>query len=68
MRTKVEALKEIRDRLTYFCARLDGTYGPPWVKEVIGIIDDVLIKPHRKESAIVANNIAAHNRQNRPKM
>lgn len=63
MRTEVEALKEIRDRLSYFCARLDGKYDPPWVTEVIGIIDDVLIKPHRKDSARIENNMAAHNRE-----
>lgn len=63
MRTEVEALKEIRDRLSYFCARLDGKYDPPWVTEVIGIIDDVLIKPHRKDSARVENNMAAHERE-----
>lgn len=47
MRTEIEALKEIRDRLSYFCARTDGKYDPVWVKEIIGIIDDVLITPRR---------------------
>ena len=42
MRKPTEALKELRDRLTYFCARLDGKYDPPWVTELIGIIDDAL--------------------------
>jgi hypothetical protein len=48
MRTEIEALKEIRDRISYFCARLDGKYDPPWAQEVIGIIDDVLITPYRQ--------------------
>jgi hypothetical protein len=42
MRTPVEALKELRDRLSYFCARLDGKYDPPWAQELVGIIDDAL--------------------------
>lgn len=42
MRTPTEALKELRDRLTYFCARLDGKYDPPWAQELVGIIDDAL--------------------------
>lgn len=40
MRTPIEALKEIRDRLTYFCLRTDGKYDPPWVTELVGIIDE----------------------------
>lgn len=48
MRTPVEALKEIRDRISYFCSRTDGKYDPPWAQEVIGIIDDVLIMPYRR--------------------
>ncbi len=32
----------MRDRLSYFCARLDGKYDPPWAKELVGIIDDAL--------------------------
>lgn len=42
MRTPIEALKEIRDRLTYFCLRTDGKYDPPWATELVGIIDDIL--------------------------
>jgi len=48
MRTEIEALKEIRDRISYFCSRTDGKYDPPWAQEVIGIIDDVLITPYRQ--------------------
>ena len=48
MRTEIEALKEIRDRISYFCSRTDGKYDPPWAQEVIGIIDDVLITPYRR--------------------
>lgn len=48
MRTEIEALKEIRDRISNFCARLDGKYDPPWAQEVVGIIDDVLITPYRQ--------------------
>lgn len=42
MRTPIEALKEIRDRLTYFCLRTDGKYDPPWATELVGIIDDII--------------------------
>ena len=42
MRTPVGALKELRDRLTYFCGRTDGKYDPPWAQELVGIIDDAL--------------------------
>ena len=48
MRTEIEALKEIRDRISYFCSMADGKYDPPWAQEVIGIIDDVLIAPYRR--------------------
>lgn len=48
MRTEIEALKEIRDRISYFCSKTDGKYDPPWAEEVIGIIDDVLITPYRQ--------------------
>lgn len=41
MRTPIEALREIRDRMDYFCARLDGKYDPPWAAEIVGIVDDV---------------------------
>lgn len=47
MRTPTEALKELRDRLTYFCARLDGKYDPPWATELVGIIDDALAESPR---------------------
>lgn len=43
-RTPKDALREVRDRLSYFCARLDGKYDPPWAKELVGIIDDA-VKP-----------------------
>ena len=46
-RTPKEALREVRDRLSYFCARLDGKYDPPWAKELVGIIDDA-VKPVRE--------------------
>ena len=42
MRTPIEALKEIRDRLTFFCLRTDGEYDPPWATELVGIIDEVV--------------------------
>lgn len=42
--TEKEALEEIRSRLVYFCARLDGTYSPPWVKELVEIADEGLGK------------------------
>lgn len=44
MRTPTEALRELRNRLDYFCARLDGKYDPPWAQELVGIIDDA-VKP-----------------------
>ena len=46
MRTPIEALKEIRDRLTYFCLRTDGKYNPPWATELVGIIDDAVTDSH----------------------
>ena len=42
-----EALKEIRSRLVYLYGRTDGTFNPPALKEVCGIIDDALAKPPR---------------------
>lgn len=45
MRTQLEALQEVRDRISYFCARTDGRYEPAWAKEIVGIIDDVLKSP-----------------------
>ena len=50
MRTEIEALKEIHDRISYFCSRTDGKYDPPWAQEVIGIIDDVLTTPLNQEA------------------
>lgn len=41
-RTPEEALQEIRDRVVYFCLRTDGRYDPPWMQEIVGIIDDAL--------------------------
>lgn len=41
------ALKEIRSRLVYLYGRTDGTFNPPALKEVCGIIDDALAKPQR---------------------
>ena len=46
MRTPIEALKEIRDRLTYFCLRTDGKYDPPWATELVGIIDEAVTYSH----------------------
>ena len=46
MRTPTEALKEIRDRLTYFCLRTDGRYDPPWAAELVGIIDETTTDSH----------------------
>ena len=46
MRTPIEALKEIRDRLTYFCLRTDGKYDPPWATELVGIIDEAVTDSH----------------------
>ena len=37
-----DALREVRDRLSYFCSRTDGKYDPPWAQELVGIIDDAL--------------------------
>lgn len=42
--TERKALKEIKDRLIFFCAKTDGTYNPSWVKELIEIIDEGLGK------------------------
>ena len=51
MRTPTEALKEIRDRLTYFCLRTDGRYDPPWVTEIVGIIDEAVTDSHTINNA-----------------
>lgn len=51
MRTPIEALKEIRDRLTYFCLRTDGKYDPPWVTELVGIIDEAVTACHAVDNA-----------------
>ena len=42
-----EALKEIRFRLVYLYGRTDGTFNPPALKEVCGIIDDALVSSPR---------------------
>ena len=55
MRTPVEALGELRDRLVYFCARTDGTYSPSWATELVGIIDDAL-----KDNVQAVNGYEAH--------
>ena len=49
MRTPIEALKEIRDRLTYFCLRTDGKYDPPWATELVGIIDEAVTNSHKPD-------------------
>lgn len=36
-RTPQEALQEIKDRISYFCYHMDGTWDPPWMKEVYEI-------------------------------
>ena len=36
-RTEREALQEIKDRIEYFCSHLDGTWNPPWAKEIYEI-------------------------------
>lgn len=41
-RNCLEALEEIKNRLMYFCAQTDGTYSPPWVKELVEIADEGL--------------------------
>lgn len=41
-RTCQEALEEIKNRLVYFCAQTDGTYSPPWAKELVEIADEGL--------------------------
>lgn len=40
--TEREALEEIKNRLKYFCGKTDGTYSPPWVKEIVEIAEDGL--------------------------
>lgn len=47
-----EALKELRNRLVYFCARTDNRYSPPWVEELIGTINDALSAPARNIDCI----------------
>lgn len=37
MRTPIEALEEICNRISYFCANTDGTWNPPWAKEIYEI-------------------------------
>lgn len=36
-RTEREALQEVKDRIEYFCSHLDGTWDPPWAKEIYEI-------------------------------
>ena len=40
--TEREALEEIKSRLEYFCGKTDGTYSPPWVKELVEIAEEGL--------------------------
>ena len=55
MRTPIKALKEIRDRLTYFCLRTDGRYDPPWATELVGIIDESVTGSHAVGNAPARN-------------
>lgn len=36
------ALKELKDRCSYFFAQTDGTYTPPCIKEFVDIIESAL--------------------------
>lgn len=47
MRTPNEALRELRNRLVYFCGSMNGKYDPPWAQELVGIIDEALAVPLR---------------------
>lgn len=42
MRTPIEALREIRNRISYFCTKMDGTWSPPWAQEVYEIAEEAL--------------------------
>lgn len=46
-RTPEEALQEIKDRISYFCAHTDGTWSPPWAREVYEIAEEGLGQPKR---------------------
>ena len=61
-----EALREVRDRLSYFCARTDGKYDPPWAEELVGIIDEAETDSHAIGNAAAMREALyeIHNRVN----
>lgn len=63
MRTPIEALKEIRDRMTYFCLRTDGKYDPPWATEIVGIIDEAVTYSHAVGNSAAMREACAKMRQ-----
>lgn len=49
-RTPTEALQELKDRISYFCAFTDGSWNPPWAKELYEIAAEGLGQPERIET------------------
>ena len=46
-RTVEEALREIKDRISYFCAHTDGKWNPPWAQEIYEIAAEALDEPRK---------------------